>query len=83
MAKGESRKVPGISTSPITFTWMVRMLLRVMLTVELGLLPPTLAYLDTRARRSFSRASLMVRPPSCTWPIWLILMVPSGEMVLL
>jgi hypothetical protein len=53
-----------------------------MLTVVLGLLPPMLAYLETRARRSFSRASLMVSPPTWTWPIWLILIVPSGEIVL-
>ena len=64
VANEERRKVPGITTSPITFTWMVRMLRRVMLTVELGLLPPTEAYLDARVRRSFSFASAMVRPAS-------------------
>ena len=79
----DRRKVPGVFTSPITFTWMVRIRPRVTLTVVFGRLPPMLAYLDTSAFLIFSDASRMVRPLSWIWPTWLMLIIPSGEMVLL
>ena len=78
VANDESWYVPGTATSPITFTWMVRIWPSVTRTCDDGLSPETPAYLRESTSRIFRSASAMVSPFRYTGPIWLTIMLPSG-----
>ena len=77
----DMRKVPGVSTSPMTLTLIVLILPSDTLTKVPGFSPPIPAYLVCSAALIFFSASFMVRPLRYTGPTMLMLIRPSGETV--